>query len=74
MTKSQSRPAAKIDPDRAQELARVRQEFDEFVYIVSHDLRAPLRAIDSLAGWVVADYADRLDEDRPDRRCVGSGP
>jgi light-regulated signal transduction histidine kinase (bacteriophytochrome) len=51
------------ETDLLHELARARQDLDDFVYIVSHDLKAPLRAIDSLAEWIAADYADRIDED-----------
>ena len=38
------------------------RELREFVYIVSHDLKAPLRGIKSLVECISADYADKLDE------------
>jgi len=45
------------------ELAAVNQELKDFAYIVSHDLKAPLRGIASIADWVINDYGDRLDDD-----------
>jgi signal transduction histidine kinase len=45
-----------------EELEFTNQELKEFAYIVSHDLKAPLRAIRSLASWIEEDYADVLDE------------
>ncbi|MBW4519387.1 MAG: response regulator [Scytolyngbya sp. HA4215-MV1] len=44
------------------ELATANQELKDFAYIVSHDLKAPLRGIASLAVWLLKDYGDRLDE------------
>jgi signal transduction histidine kinase len=44
------------------ELTHANRELTDFAYIVSHDLKAPLRGIGSLAGWIAADYADRLDD------------
>jgi signal transduction histidine kinase len=45
------------------ELENVNQELKDFAYIASHDLKAPLRAIKTLADWISADYADKLDQD-----------
>jgi signal transduction histidine kinase len=36
------------------------RELNDFAYVVSHDLKAPLRAIGSLANWLATDYADKL--------------
>lgn len=43
------------------ELQLRNQDLKDFAYVVSHDLKAPLRAIGSLAGWLVSDYQDKLD-------------
>ena len=43
-----------------QELEQVNQELKNFAYIVSHDLKAPLRAIGSLAQWLAEDYSEQL--------------
>ena len=40
----------------------INQELKEFAYVVSHDLKAPLRAIGSLADWISSDYKEKLDE------------
>jgi PAS domain S-box-containing protein len=36
------------------------QDLDQFAYIVSHDLKAPLRAISSLAEWIEEDLSGQL--------------
>lgn len=36
------------------------QELDQFVYIVSHDLKAPLRAISNLSQWICDDLGEQL--------------
>lgn len=44
-------------------LKKRNQELDQFAYIVSHDLKAPLRAISNLSTWLEEDLRDKLDPD-----------
>ncbi len=46
---------------QAEELKRSNSELQQFAYVVSHDLKAPLRSISSLANWIAEDYSDALD-------------
>jgi PAS domain S-box-containing protein len=47
------------------ELERSNQELDQFAYIASHDLKAPLRVIDNASRWLEEDLGEKLtDEDR----------
>lgn len=45
------------------EIGHINHELKDFAYIVSHDLKAPLRSIGSLANWISTDYADKFDAD-----------
>ncbi|MDO8312822.1 MAG: ATP-binding protein [Sideroxyarcus sp.] len=44
------------------EIESANEELKNFAYVVSHDLKAPLRAISSLADWLATDYADKIDD------------
>jgi signal transduction histidine kinase/CheY-like chemotaxis protein len=41
-------------------LERRNEELDEFTYIASHDLKAPLRGIANLSQWLVEDLQDQI--------------
>lgn len=56
---------ARAEGDRREQAARLRA-MEEFAYVASHDLRAPLRAIDNLAEWINEDLAGKADGDTAD--------
>jgi len=55
--------AEKIQAELIEEIESVNRELRDFAYVVSHDLKAPLRGIDTLAKWILADYADKFDQE-----------
>jgi signal transduction histidine kinase len=66
------RDAAELEQrvrERTSELQAANQQLEAFSYSVSHDLRAPLRAVDGYAHMLEEDCADRLDEES--RRRLG---
>lgn len=48
--------------ERTASLREAMEQMEEFSYSVSHDLRAPLRAIDAYAGVLLEEYGKRLDD------------
>ena len=46
-----------------QSLGRANRDLDQFAYVTSHDLKAPLRGIASLASFIEEDLHDSLDDE-----------
>ncbi len=46
-----------------QQVAQINEELSHFAYVVSHDLKAPLRGITMLAEWLCTDYGHQLDDE-----------
>jgi light-regulated signal transduction histidine kinase (bacteriophytochrome) len=48
------------------ELRRQTEELESFAYVISHDLKAPLRGITNLARWIEEDHAESLEREARD--------
>ncbi|MEE9616022.1 MAG: ATP-binding protein [Anaerolineae bacterium] len=65
--------AEKALRENSAQLEAVNAELADFAYVVSHDLKAPLRAISQLANWISDDYAEILDEDGQEKLHLLTG-
>ncbi len=62
-TRTTDLKSAMSEKDRLlHELESVNSELKSFAYIISHDLKAPLRAISTLSTWILDDYSSKFDD------------
>jgi signal transduction histidine kinase len=55
---------AQIKLARSQkQLKATQKEMDEYTYVISHDLKEPLRGIEAFSKFLLDDYRDKLDEE-----------
>jgi signal transduction histidine kinase len=45
-----------------EKLERTNRDLDQFAYVTSHDLKAPLRGIANLSQWIEDDLGEKMDE------------
>lgn len=48
--------------EKAKKLEYANKELEEFAYVTSHDLKAPLRGIENIVSWIEEDCYDALNE------------
>ncbi|MEO7041445.1 MAG: CHASE3 domain-containing protein, partial [Gemmatimonadaceae bacterium] len=54
-------------------LARSNTELDQFAYVASHDLKAPLRGIANLSQWIEEDLGDSVQPDVVEKMALVRG-
>jgi len=54
-------------------LEKINAELDQFAYVVSHDLKAPLRAINNLSSWIEEDLEGKMDNETQEQFALLRG-
>lgn len=58
---TENKVAEKKLKEYSNDLEKINKELDQFAYVVSHDLKAPLRAINNLSQWIEEDLEGALE-------------
>jgi len=49
--------------EESENLERSNEKLEEFSHVVSHDLKEPLRTVETFSGFLLEDYEDKLDRE-----------
>ncbi len=49
--------------EKSENLERSNEKLEEFSHVVSHDLKEPLRTVETFSSFLLEDYEDKLDKD-----------
>jgi len=60
---TQRKAAEELRNELTSEVEATNKELSEFAYIVSHDLKAPLRGIATLSSWLLSEHRENLNEE-----------
>jgi light-regulated signal transduction histidine kinase (bacteriophytochrome) len=52
--------------EKTRNLERSNEKLEEFSHVVSHDLKEPLRTVETFSGFLLEDYESKLDEEGVD--------
>lgn len=55
--------ALKAERELNQQVTAINEELKDFAYVISHDLKTPLRGISSLAMWIQEDLGDTVSDE-----------
>jgi len=70
---SEQRQLLEMSKEYTHSLEKNNLELDQFAYIVSHDLKAPLRAISNLSSWLEDDLGSSLSGENKDNLATLRG-
>jgi len=67
---SERRKAENMQTQLLEKMSQINEELSHFAYVVSHDLKAPLRGIKLVAEWLCEDYGDQLGAEAKEQMAL----